>query len=69
MKRYLIAGLFASALLSASALAADMPVKAAPQVWNWTGFYLGAPGIVRGFFVYRPGPAGMMNDTNHKPEA
>ncbi len=27
--------------LSASAFAADMPVKAVPHVYNWTGFYLG----------------------------
>jgi outer membrane immunogenic protein len=44
MKKLLVAGFIAAALCGAPAFAADMPVKATPQVWNWTGFYLGAEG-------------------------
>jgi len=47
MKRLLFAGIAAVVLGSATALAADMPVKAAPApapVFNWTGFYGGANG-------------------------
>ena len=42
MKKLLLAGLATSALI-APAMAADMPVPAAPTV-TWTGFYIGANG-------------------------
>src|ERR1022692_3800654 len=47
MKKILVAGIAAASLCASSAIAADMPVKApyraAPeQMFNWTGFYVGA---------------------------
>jgi outer membrane immunogenic protein len=48
MRKSLLIGVCASALLAGSALAADLPVKARPApiapipVFSWTGFYLGA---------------------------
>jgi len=45
MKKLLVAGIAAAALCSASALAADMPVKAAPAaIFNWSGMYVGGDG-------------------------
>jgi outer membrane immunogenic protein len=44
MKKFLIAGIAAAALSGAPALAADMPVKAAPALDDWSGFYLGVNG-------------------------
>ncbi len=45
MKKLLLAGIAATAFCGAPALAADMPLKAAPpapmQIFNWTGFYAG----------------------------
>jgi outer membrane immunogenic protein len=50
MKKTLIIGAAAAALLAAPAMAADLPAKApvrapavvAPAAYNWTGFYIGA---------------------------
>ncbi len=47
MRKSLLIGFCASALVAGSALAADLPVKARPlpppiPVFSWTGFYLGA---------------------------
>jgi outer membrane immunogenic protein len=48
MRKSLLIGVCASALLAGSALAADLPVKARPApiapipVFSWTGFYIGA---------------------------
>src|SRR5271169_6111658 len=45
MKKFVVAGIAALALWCAPALAADMPMKAAPApIWNWTGFYVGVAG-------------------------
>jgi outer membrane immunogenic protein len=45
MKKFLVAGIAALAFWGVPALAADMPMKAAPApMWNWTGFYIGAEG-------------------------
>jgi outer membrane immunogenic protein len=47
MKKILLASVATAALCSASAFAADMPVKAAPYAapaFNWTGFYIGLNG-------------------------
>ena len=46
MKKLLLSGVAAAAILSAPAMAADMPVKAPPpaSMFNWTGFYVGANG-------------------------
>jgi outer membrane immunogenic protein len=44
MKKFLVAGIAAAALLSTPARAADLPTKGytpAPAVWNWAGFYVG----------------------------
>jgi len=43
MKKVLLTGTAVAALMGGSALAADMPLKAAPQApyWNWSGFYVG----------------------------
>lgn len=47
MRRYLL-GAVAAAFMTAPAVAADMPVKAAPrvaaEVWTWTGMYMGVNG-------------------------
>jgi outer membrane immunogenic protein len=40
VNKLLIAGSLSLALISGSALAADMPLKAAPPVYNWTGCYV-----------------------------
>jgi outer membrane immunogenic protein len=48
MRKSLLIGVCASALVAGSALAADLPVKARPApiapipVFSWTGFYIGA---------------------------
>src|SRR3954452_1071155 len=44
MKKLLVSMVALAAFTSGSALAADIPVKAprAPEVWSWTGFYLGS---------------------------
>jgi len=46
MKKHILIGAFAALLLAPSAtFAADLPVKAAPppvEIYNWTGFYIGA---------------------------
>jgi outer membrane immunogenic protein len=45
MKKLLVVSIAAAAFSGASALAADMPVKAAPApMFNWTGFYIGGQG-------------------------
>ncbi len=47
MKKILIAGIVAAALISAPALAADYPVKGGPapvDPFNWSGFYIGVNG-------------------------
>ncbi len=46
MKKLLVAGVAAAALLSAPAFAADYPMKAAPApaAFNWSGFYIGVNG-------------------------
>jgi outer membrane immunogenic protein len=44
MKKLLVASFAAVALCGAPALAADMPVKAAPALDDWSGFYLGVNG-------------------------
>jgi outer membrane immunogenic protein len=45
MKKLLVAAVAAAGFCGAPALAADMPVKAAPApMWNWTGFYVGVNG-------------------------
>lgn len=45
MKKVVVTTIALAALLSGSASAADMPVRAPyqapPPVWNWTGFYIG----------------------------
>lgn len=42
MRKLLLAGLTTIALSGAPAIAADLPLKAAPlTIWNWTGFYVG----------------------------
>jgi outer membrane immunogenic protein len=43
MKKFVAGVVFAAALFSAPAFAADMPVKADP-LFNWTGWYLGVNG-------------------------
>jgi outer membrane immunogenic protein len=49
MKKFLFAGVAAAAFCGASAFAADMPVKgpaykAAPALYDWSGFYAGVSG-------------------------
>src|SRR5215813_14159400 len=44
MKKLLLGGLVLTSLIAGPAMAADMPVKAAPPppfVYNWSGFYVG----------------------------
>jgi outer membrane immunogenic protein len=69
MKKFLVAGLAAVALSSASALAADYPVKAPMDpVWNWSGFYIGVNGGEMSFktdgFVF--GSPNFTTQTNSK---
>jgi outer membrane immunogenic protein len=42
MKKLLIAGVAAAAFCSTSAMAAELPVKAVPLLFDWTGWYGGA---------------------------
>jgi len=44
MKKLLVSLVATAAFSSGAALAADIPVKAprAPEVWSWTGFYVGS---------------------------
>ncbi len=47
MKKILLASAAAFALAPTAVLAADLPMKAAPipvEIYNWTGFYIGAAG-------------------------
>jgi outer membrane immunogenic protein len=44
MKRFFVAAVAVASLFGSAAMAADLPVKAAPMpaaVYNWTGFYIG----------------------------
>jgi outer membrane immunogenic protein len=44
MKKFLIVGFAATALFGAPAMAAEMPLKAAPLLFDWTGWYVGGNG-------------------------
>ena len=46
MKKLVLAGAALAALIAGPAMAADLPVKAAPivPIYDWTGFYIGING-------------------------